>query len=461
MTRQFADTEVELLQAVAQTAALMTGVLLFTTILAGARPYAPYAVGLLLLPLLYGSVLMRVTSLLLATAGLIGAYLSPLVAVVVTVLLAYFSGKAVWSPQHFGPHFTRLRHSLLFGQLGRALPGWQAFAPRTPGSAPYCRVLRSPAGRYYFVGVTAAREVRQYGEPTLVWNGVTQKNLRTFSAGEPDQLRRAGHVQWIVPPRKVRGTYPPEQQGGITTLYVAPAQLAAHLREWEEARQQNPGPQAKAQPAAASRPEPTPPPGGESVFAAEERRVLEEARAALASALPSGWVRADRDGPRVLLTAPGGTRFLVEVRGRRDRVVLQAGPGQHSWQNVHDALVAAAQGERAKAVLWQPTANVDTPAVVGQVQNVRGDVRVLLARLTHLAPPPAAPATPQAVSSDHELLGVPVGASREQIKAAYRQKIKVYHPDKMASLDDDFRRLAEEKSKRLNAAYQRLLARSA
>ena len=53
----------------------------------------------------------------------------------------------------------------------------------------------------------------------------------------------------------------------------------------------------------------------------------------------------------------------------------------------------------------------------------------------------------------YTVLGVQEDSSMEAIRAAYFQKIQAYHPDKVASLGDEFQRLAELKSKEINAAY--------
>ena len=49
---------------------------------------------------------------------------------------------------------------------------------------------------------------------------------------------------------------------------------------------------------------------------------------------------------------------------------------------------------------------------------------------------------------------MPPTASAEEIKASYRRLIAQYHPDRVATLAPEFRALAEEKSKELNAAYE-------
>jgi DnaJ like chaperone protein len=56
----------------------------------------------------------------------------------------------------------------------------------------------------------------------------------------------------------------------------------------------------------------------------------------------------------------------------------------------------------------------------------------------------------------YEILGLAPGASAEEIKNAYRKLSKEYHPDLVAHLGDEFRKVAEEKMKEINMAYQHL-----
>ena len=56
----------------------------------------------------------------------------------------------------------------------------------------------------------------------------------------------------------------------------------------------------------------------------------------------------------------------------------------------------------------------------------------------------------------YEVLGLSPGATFEQIKSTYRKLSMKYHPDKVNHLGEEFRRVAEEKMKELNEAYQHL-----
>ncbi len=56
----------------------------------------------------------------------------------------------------------------------------------------------------------------------------------------------------------------------------------------------------------------------------------------------------------------------------------------------------------------------------------------------------------------YEVLGVTKGASKDDIRKAYRELVKRYHPDKFQS-NSDMLKLAEEKMKEINEAYTYLL----
>ncbi|MDP3842713.1 MAG: DnaJ domain-containing protein [Oxalobacteraceae bacterium] len=51
------------------------------------------------------------------------------------------------------------------------------------------------------------------------------------------------------------------------------------------------------------------------------------------------------------------------------------------------------------------------------------------------------------------MLGVDVHASLDEIKAAYKKNISMYHPDKVSGPGAEFNEIAQEKSKEIQVAY--------
>ncbi len=56
----------------------------------------------------------------------------------------------------------------------------------------------------------------------------------------------------------------------------------------------------------------------------------------------------------------------------------------------------------------------------------------------------------------YEVLGLIPSASPQEVKAAYRQKMREYHPDKVAGLGEKLLKVANEESKAINHAYFKL-----
>jgi uncharacterized membrane protein YkvA (DUF1232 family) len=56
----------------------------------------------------------------------------------------------------------------------------------------------------------------------------------------------------------------------------------------------------------------------------------------------------------------------------------------------------------------------------------------------------------------YTVLGVPRGASQQEIKKAYYELAAKYHPDKVNHLGDEFKELAHKKFVKIQRAYQRL-----
>lgn len=61
----------------------------------------------------------------------------------------------------------------------------------------------------------------------------------------------------------------------------------------------------------------------------------------------------------------------------------------------------------------------------------------------------------------YEILGLDRTASTEQIHQAYRKLIVQYHPDKVAHLGDELRKVAHQKSIEIQAAYEQLRPKGA
>ena len=65
------------------------------------------------------------------------------------------------------------------------------------------------------------------------------------------------------------------------------------------------------------------------------------------------------------------------------------------------------------------------------------------------APEPA----PSSAAEHLVVLGLEPGYSQDELRRAYRARVAEYHPDRVASLGPKLRRLAEEETKRITAAY--------
>lgn len=57
----------------------------------------------------------------------------------------------------------------------------------------------------------------------------------------------------------------------------------------------------------------------------------------------------------------------------------------------------------------------------------------------------------------YDVLQVPVYASLDDVKQAYRRRIAEYHPDRTGGLGEELRQLAETRAKEINVAYDAAL----
>lgn len=65
-------------------------------------------------------------------------------------------------------------------------------------------------------------------------------------------------------------------------------------------------------------------------------------------------------------------------------------------------------------------------------------------------------AGPLTREASYRILGIGEGATREEIRHAYLAMVQKYHPDKVFNLADEYKVIAEQKMKELNAAYDLL-----
>jgi DnaJ like chaperone protein len=62
-------------------------------------------------------------------------------------------------------------------------------------------------------------------------------------------------------------------------------------------------------------------------------------------------------------------------------------------------------------------------------------------------------------SDPYQILEIEPSATPEEVKRAYRQLANKYHPDKVAHLGDEFKKLAERRFKDIQKAYQELMSK--
>ena len=59
--------------------------------------------------------------------------------------------------------------------------------------------------------------------------------------------------------------------------------------------------------------------------------------------------------------------------------------------------------------------------------------------------------------SHHNILNISKTSSKDEIKKAYKQLMKQYHPDKVMTENSSVKKEFEEKAKLINEAYQTLI----
>lgn len=68
-------------------------------------------------------------------------------------------------------------------------------------------------------------------------------------------------------------------------------------------------------------------------------------------------------------------------------------------------------------------------------------------------------ARPRAAWDPYAILGVPRGASPDEITRVYREQMKRYHPDRVADLGPELQEVAHQKVLDIRRAYEELVRR--
>ena len=103
---------------------------------------------------------------------------------------------------------------------------------------------------------------------------------------------------------------------------------------------------------------------------------------------------------------------------------------------------AAAERRWAATVLQERAAKIHAERLAQEFADIRKQQEFVLD-----------PARPLTVSEAFAVLGLSPGCSSENAKDAYHRLILQHHPDKVASLGPQLRKIAEQETKRINAAY--------
>lgn len=71
-------------------------------------------------------------------------------------------------------------------------------------------------------------------------------------------------------------------------------------------------------------------------------------------------------------------------------------------------------------------------------------------------PPAAKKPTPSPIAAAYSVLGLTSAATQDEVRSAFRERAKEYHPDKVAHMAPEFREVGERKMKEINEAYDRI-----
>ncbi len=91
------------------------------------------------------------------------------------------------------------------------------------------------------------------------------------------------------------------------------------------------------------------------------------------------------------------------------------------------------------------------PSEIKAITQIAGGLGISAADLKSLF---GVSGTAAASHQEYEVLGVPPGASDDEVKGRYRELVKKYHPDRVSHLGEEFTQLAKEKFVKLQSAWE-------
>ena len=101
-----------------------------------------------------------------------------------------------------------------------------------------------------------------------------------------------------------------------------------------------------------------------------------------------------------------------------------------------------------------------SPALLGLALLTACDDAPAPAPEADVAPAPVEPQDPKSKTA-YEILEISSQATWPEIKQAYQDRIRQYHPDRLADMAPELQEIAQQRSAEINAAYEKLKAQKA
>jgi DnaJ-domain-containing protein 1 len=144
----------------------------------------------------------------------------------------------------------------------------------------------------------------------------------------------------------------------------------------------------------------------------------------------------------------------IEIRERRGVALAAKGFSFWSWGEKIMILVEA-NGTQTIVRLLSKSAQVKVRRDWGKNRRNLDGIEQAMQRLV-ICQETLSPQTFLVSEEDtpYKVLDISLNASRAEVLEAYRQKVRLYHPDRLSGLAPELRQLAEERMKAINAAFE-------